>query len=124
VSRALIDTHVLLWWLVDDPSLSRDARKAIGDVDEALISSASVWEIAIKRSLGKLAAPDDLLDVIGSEGFSWLPVTAEHAWEVTTLPPHHGDPFDRLLIAQARVEDVAIVTADRRFDLYAVGVRW
>ena len=124
MTGALIDTHVLLWWLVDDPSLSQHARTTIHDADEALISTASVWEIAIKRSLGKLTAPDDLLEVVHAEGFSWLPVGADHAWEVTKLPSHHSDPFDRLLIAQARVEGVPLVTADPHFESYAVDVRW
>jgi PIN domain nuclease of toxin-antitoxin system len=115
----------LLWWLIDDPSLSSAARAAIAARDnETLISTASVWEIAIKRSLGKLTAPEDLLDTVVAQGFAWLPISAKHAWEVTMLPRHHDDPFDRLLIAQARVEGISIVTGDRAFDAYNVAVRW
>ena len=121
----LLDTHALLWWLTDDPSLSPLARSAIATPgDDAFVSAASVWEIAIKRSLGKLRAPDDLLDLISAEGFSWLPVSAEHAWAVAVLPLHHSDPFDRLLIAQAGVEDIPIVTGDERFSAYDVRIRW
>ncbi len=96
MTAILLDTHALLWWLTDDPSLSPLARSAIATPgDDAFVSAASVWEIAIKRSLGKLRAPDDLFDLIGAEGFSWLPVSAEHAWAEAVLPLHHSDPFDR-----------------------------
>jgi len=123
--RFLVDTQALLWWLIDDPSLSGEARASIGAAgSEALVSTASVWEIAIKRSIGKLAAPDDLPEAIAAEGFAWLAINAEHAWAVGDLPLHHADPFDRLLIAQARVENLPIVTADRRFDAYDVDVHW
>jgi PIN domain nuclease of toxin-antitoxin system len=125
VSRLLIDTHALLWWLSDDPALSSTARTAVADpANEPLVSAASVWEIAIKRSLGKLTAPEHMPDRIADEGFAWLPVSASHAWRVRELPPHHRDPFDRLLVAQALVEDVPIVTSDRWFAEYGVAVRW
>jgi PIN domain nuclease of toxin-antitoxin system len=125
VSRLLVDTHALLWWLADDPSLSPAARDAIADPNnEPLVSAASVWEIAIKRSLGKLTAPDDLPDTIADEGFAWLPISAQHAWTVRDLPIHHADPFDRVLVAQAMVEGVPIVTTDTRFAEYGVDVRW
>jgi len=125
VSRLLVDTHAVLWWLADDDALSDGARALMADpAHDLLVSSASIWEVAIKRALGKLTAPDDLPEVIDSEGFSWLPVSPRHAWQVGTLPPHHRDPFDRLLIAQARTEHVDVVTADERFAAYGVGVRW
>jgi len=125
VSRVLVDTHALLWWLADDPSLSPAAREAIANpTSEPLVSAASVWEIAIKRSLGKLTAPDDLPDRIADEGFTWLPITAQHAWQVRDLPIHHGDPFDRILVAQAVIEGLPIVTTDARFGEYGVDVRW
>jgi len=125
VSRLLVDTHVLLWWLADDPALTDTARASIADpANEPLVSAASVWEIAIKRALGKLSAPDDLPDVIASEGFAWLPVEARHAWEVRALPFHHRDPFDRLLVAQARADSLPVVTGDPWFAAYGVGVRW
>jgi PIN domain nuclease of toxin-antitoxin system len=125
VSRLLVDTRALLWWLIDDPALSPTAREALADpANEPFVSAASAWEIAIKRSLGKLPGPDDLPDRIADEGFAWLPVSAAHAWLVRDLPPHHGDPFDRLLAAQALIERVPIVTADTRFVAYGVDVRW
>jgi PIN domain nuclease of toxin-antitoxin system len=125
VSKVLVDTHAVLWWLSDDAALSVAAREALADpANEPLVSAASVWEIAIKRALGKLTAPDDLPDLIDGEGFSWLPITPRHAWQVRELPAHHRDPFDRLLIAQAMTEQLPIITADKRFDDYAVEIRW
>lgn len=125
MSRLLVDTHALLWWLTDDPALSPPAREAIADpANEPLVSAASVWEIAIKRSLGKLSAPDDLPERIAGEGFAWLPVSPVHAWQVRDLPPHHRDPFDRLLVAQALTDRLPIVTADAHLHDYGVEVRW
>ena len=125
MSRLLVDTHVLLWWLADDAALSSDARELLKDPNnELLVSAASLWEIAIKRALGKLSAPEDLPELISAQGFGWLPVTSAHAWKVSDLPAHHRDPFDRLLIAQATVEQLEIITADRRFKAFDVGVRW
>ena len=123
--RLLVDTHALLWWLTDDGALSPTARDALADpANEPLVSAASVWEIAIKRSLGKLTAPDDLPNRIADEGFAWLQVSAAHAWQVRDLPAHHRDPFDRLLIAQALVERLPIINADARLSDYGVEVRW
>jgi PIN domain nuclease of toxin-antitoxin system len=125
VTRLLVDTHALLRWLVDDPGLSPAARDTIAErTNEPLVSTASVWEIAIKRSLGKLEVPDDLPDRISENGFDWLAVAPQHAWQVGELPAHHRDPFDRLLIAQALVEGLPVVTADARFGAYGVEVRW
>jgi PIN domain nuclease of toxin-antitoxin system len=125
VNRLLVDTHALLWWLTDDPGLSATARDALADpANDVRVSTASVWEIAIKRALGKLTAPDDLPAQIEAEGFEWLPVSAEHAWHVRGLAAHHGDPFDRLLVAQSLVERMPIVTSDVRFAAYGVDTRW
>jgi PIN domain nuclease of toxin-antitoxin system len=124
VARLLVDSHVLLWHVVDDPRLTPEPT-AIEAVDaEVLVSTASLWEIAIKTALGKLDAPDDLPARVEALGFYLLPVSAEHAWQVRRLPHHHGDPFDRLLIAQAQIERLTIVTPDALFDAYDVTVVW
>jgi PIN domain nuclease of toxin-antitoxin system len=125
VSRLLFDTHALLWWLTDDAALPPGAREVLADpANEPLVSAVSLWEIAIKCSLGKLTAPDDLPDRIVDEGFSWLAISPQHAWQVRDLPLHHRDPFDRLLVAQALAEHLPIVTADTRFKDYGVDVCW
>jgi PIN domain nuclease of toxin-antitoxin system len=125
VSRLLVDTHALLWWLTDDPALSPAARDAIANpANEPLVSAASVWEIAIKRSLGKLSAPTDFPALISDGGFDWLAIGADHAWRVSGLPKHHRDPFDRLLVAQALIERLEIVTKDPWFAEYGVDVLW
>ena len=125
MSRLLVDTHALLWWLTDDPALSPAARDAIADpVSEPFVSAASVWEIAIKRSLGKLEAPEDLAATLLAGGAEPLPIGLEHAAAVETLPWHHRDPFDRLLIAQAMVERAALVSHDAVFSTYDLRVVW
>jgi len=125
VTRWLIDTHAVLWWLTDSPELTQRARAVIADsTNDLLVSSVCVWEIAIKRALGKLEAPEDLLAVIEAEGFGWLPVTPRHAWVAGALPHHHSDPFDRLLIAQALTEGLVVLTADQAIGAYGVGVCW
>ncbi len=118
---ALLDTHALLWWLADDPRLGRSARVAMGDPTSVVfVSAVSVWEIAIKRAVGKLRVPDGLAERIDDAGFERLPVGFDHAERVGTLPLHHGDPFDRLLVAQALVEGATLVTSDRRIEAYDV----
>jgi PIN domain nuclease of toxin-antitoxin system len=125
VRRFLVDTRALLWWLDDAAALSASAREAIADpASEPLVSAASVWEIAIKRSLGKLTAPEELLDEIVDAGFEWLHVGPEHAWAARELPFHHRDPFDRLLAAQALVERLPLVTRDGHFAAYGVTTHW
>jgi PIN domain nuclease of toxin-antitoxin system len=117
----LLDTHILLWWLSDDPHLPRAAREAIALPDsEVLISAATVWEIAIKRAAGRLEVPDDLLEALEASDFGTLPITAIHAVVAGGLPPHHSDPFDRMLIAQARTETLTLVSIDGRFPQYGV----
>lgn len=115
----LLDTHVFLWWL-DDPALLSDAaRAAIGDGRNTVyISAAVVWEIVIKRSLGKLDAPDDLEAAMAVNRFLPLPVTVHHALAVAALPNVHRDPFDRLLVAQAVHEGIKLVSRDPNILLY------
>ena len=117
----LLDTHTLIWAFSDDPTLSTAARDAIVDPENLVFAStASVWEIAIKRAIGKLRVPDDVNAQIVEHRFEPLPVTGQHAWTAGNLPPHHNDPFDRLLIGQAVEEGLAIVTRDQRFEAYGV----
>lgn len=119
----LLDTHALLWWLADDPQLATTARDAIAQGENDVhVSAASVWEIAIKRTLGKLDAPDDLLAEIDRQRFVHLPLTSRDTWTAGHLPVHHSDPFDRALIAQAVARDLRIVTRDPRFAAYGIDV--
>jgi PIN domain nuclease of toxin-antitoxin system len=120
--RLLLDTHVLLWWLADDPALSKQARGLIANEPEVFVSAASAWEIAIKRALGKLEAPDDLLPALEAGGLRRLPIDFEHAAVAGTLPLHHDDPFDRMLVAQAQQEALTLLTSDTRISRYAVTV--
>jgi PIN domain nuclease of toxin-antitoxin system len=123
--RLLVDSHVVLWHVLDDPRLGPGPTAAIEGGDaEVLVSIASFWEIAVKSALGKLDAPDDLPQRVEELGFELLGIKVEHAWAVRQLPHHHGDPFDRPLIAQAQVERLSIVTADSRFADYDVTAVW
>ena len=114
----LLDSHVILWWLADDPRLSRKARRLIERADEAYVSAATTWELALKVSLGKLEMPGSFIETVEEEGFLHLPVTPVHAVAVKALPWHHRDPFDRLLVAQAKVEGLRLVTAERPLARY------
>lgn len=123
--RLLPDTHTVLWLLSDDPSLSAKARKLLESGRHPVLLSAVVaLEISIKVPLGKLDVPGDASALLLAAGAHELPVTIEHAERVTLLPLHHRDPFDRLLIAQAIVEDAVILSADAAFDQYPVRRRW
>jgi PIN domain nuclease of toxin-antitoxin system len=118
----LLDTHTLLWWLADE-ELAPDVRDEIADpANWVAVSAASAWEISIKRALGKLTAPDDLPEQIRASDFSPLPIEINHVLAAGQLPKHHEDPFDRMLIAQAQIEQLTIVTRDRRFGDYDVAV--
>ena len=115
----LLDAHVLLWWLFDDANLRASARRAIADpATDVLISAATIWEIAIKRELGRLRAPSDLVAAISASEFDILPVTGIDAEAAAALPRHLADPFDRMLIAQAERVDAVIITRDRVFAAY------
>ena len=119
--RILLDTHILLWWLADDPALPTTAASVIGEADtEVIVSAASAWEISIKRAAGRLEAPEDLLDALAANEFGTIAITPDHAVTAGRLPPHHSDPFDRMVIAQAQTEGLTLVSVDRRFSQYDV----
>ncbi|HEX9353344.1 MAG TPA: type II toxin-antitoxin system VapC family toxin [Streptosporangiaceae bacterium] len=120
--RLLLDTHVLLWWLDSPERLSDIASVAIANEPAIFVSAVTAWEIAIKRAVGKLDARFDVIVEIEQEGFQQLPVTFEHALAAGSLDPHHRDPFDRMLVAQARSEDLVLVTADLQMSKYDVRV--
>jgi PIN domain nuclease of toxin-antitoxin system len=127
--RVLIDTHVFLWWVEGNRALPAKARQAIADQEnECLISLASVWELAIKANLGKLklAMPVQryVVEHLAANAFSLCDIRITHIGLVESLPRHHGDPFDRLLIAQALVEELPIITADSVFRKYGVKRIW
>jgi len=118
--RLLLDTHALLWWLADDARLERSAVEAISDAEIVAVSAASAWEIGIKQAIGKLDGPDDLSAEMATNGFIELPVTVAHALAAGALPPLHADPFDRMLVAQARAEGFTLVTRDQRLADYGI----
>jgi PIN domain nuclease of toxin-antitoxin system len=127
--RALLDTHALLWWLVDDERLSGDARGFIGDEDnDVLCSAASAWEIATKHRLGKLPEAGQIArslpSLLRKARIEVLGIGVEHALKAGELPGPHKDPFDRMLIAQAKIEKLPVITADPVFGEYGVRVLW
>ncbi len=118
----LVDSHILLWALADDPRLTPRMRAIMQEEDLRFVSAASIWEIEIKRALGKLWVGGDILDIAARAGFAPLAITWDHAAAAGRLPPHHADPFDRLLIAQGHVEHLPILSADRQFAAYDVAL--
>jgi Uncharacterized protein conserved in bacteria len=123
--QLLLDTHTFLWFIMGNPTLSAPARALIEDVlNEKFLSVVSLWEIAIKLSIGKLSLSEPFDKLIPQQlslnGFELLNIEIDHAAMVATLPFHHRDPFDRLLIAQALVEKMAIVSTDTAFDAYPI----
>lgn len=121
--KLLLDTHVLLWWFEDPLRISEEAREQISDPDnEVLVSAASCWEIAIKRSLNKLSAPADINDAIQQCGFEELAISILHSLKTEALPLHHRDPFDRMLIVQSVCESAFLVTHDRMFMQYGISL--
>ena len=118
--RILLDSHVVLWWLDDNDSLGKRCRDLIEQADEAVVSAVTPWELGIKRSLGKLSMPDGLSGVLESDGFKLLSITAAHAELAPALPPFHRDPFDRMLVAQAQLEALLLVTADKALASYDI----
>ena len=129
MSRLLLDTHVFLWWVTDDPNLTTVARRAIADAhNECCLSLASCWEMAIKLSLGKLRLTKPVgrfvTEQLAANDFTLLNIELRHAVKIEKLPFHHRDPFDRLLIAHAVTEKLIIVTADSVFANYGVNILW
>jgi PIN domain nuclease of toxin-antitoxin system len=127
--RLLLDTHAFLWWVLDDARLSPAARDLIADpTAEILFSAVSAWEIAIKARTGRLDLPEDVPafvhDQVRRNRFTVLPIALRHALQVHALPDHHRDPFDRLLVAQAQVEALPLVSRDTLLAPYAVELRW
>jgi len=119
--RILIDTHVFLWWLQDNKLLGKISKKLIGDgTNEIYVSAVSIWEISIKKSLGKLQAPDGLVIIVEEEGFEKLDISLHHAELIANLPKIHNDPFDRMLIAQAMANGTELMTADTIIPQYSV----
>jgi PIN domain nuclease of toxin-antitoxin system len=116
----LLDTHVVLWWL-EGSHLSQAVMERIADPGElVMVSAASIWEASIKAALGKLEMPEALSEAVVDEGFEPLPVLFDHAERAGALPAYHRDPFDRMLVAQAFVEGLTIVSHDPAFDPYGV----
>lgn len=125
----LLDTHAFLWWVAGDPALSRPARAAIGDAGNAVfVSAASAWEITTKFCIGKLpgvaAIADDLAAVLDTQGFVPLPITFAHGQTAGVLPSPTKDPFDRMLIAQAMLDRVVLVSNEQAFGAYGVRLLW
>ena len=127
--RLLLDTHAFLWWITDDPRLSEKAREIMSDgKNQLFLSAASGWEIAIKAKLGKLKVSDNLEHFIPEQvalnAIENLPIVLSHVLHVYTLPDYHRDPFDRLLISQAQLEGLSILTVDSLISQYPVKVLW
>lgn len=127
--KVLLDTHAFLWWIADDPQLSTRARQIMEAADtKPFLSAASGWEIAIKSRLGKLKLPADLEEFIAEQlrinAIQVLPIQMSHALHVITLPDHHRDPFDRMLVAQSQLERLPILTGDPQIAQYVVTTIW
>jgi PIN domain nuclease of toxin-antitoxin system len=127
--RLLLDTHAFLWWCANDPQLSTAASSAIADAaNEVFVSAVNGWEIAIKARLGKLPLPDKpasfMTDMLKRHAFAVLPITMSHAVAEHDLPAHHSDPFDRLLISQAKLEGLTLVTNDPQLQKYGLNTLW
>lgn len=121
--KLLLDSHVAVWWLDDPDRLSPSARAAIADGrNEVLLSVASIWEIGLKAARNKLRLPAGYVDLLQSDGIGILDIRRAHAERAAALPPHHSDPFDRMLIAQAEVDNLMLVTRDAAFRAYGIAV--
>ncbi|HEV7492681.1 type II toxin-antitoxin system VapC family toxin [Baekduia sp.] len=123
--RVLPDSHALLWWLKGSRQLTEHAQSLMeDDANPFLFSAVTIWELRMKEALGKLDGVDDLNALYEPDLVTLLPITHDHAKAAAALPLHHRDPFDRMLIAQAQLEDAVILTADRRFTAYDVRTAW
>lgn len=120
--RLLLDTHVVIWWLTDDPTLSDDIKLLIDEELEVYVSVASIWELAIKQALGKIKQPEDLARLVADSEFEELTISFDHAIAAGHLPLLHRDPFDRMLIAQAGHEGLTLVTRDEEITKYNVAI--
>jgi PIN domain nuclease of toxin-antitoxin system len=120
----LLDTHIFLWWRIDAPELTEACRGVIAEADIVFVSAASAWEVAIKIALGKLEIPEPFETGVEASQFEKLRIGFRHAEEAGRLPPHHRDPFDRMLISQSRVEGLTLVTQDRRLEPYDASILW
>jgi len=121
----LLDTHVLLWALTRDPRLTVTAQTLLTRASEVVVSAASLWEMSIKASLGKLTLPSRFgLETLVAQGYRLLAVTPEHALQVRALPPLHADPFDRMLVAQAQLDRLTLVSHDAALRQYDVALEW
>ena len=120
--KLLLDSHAFLWWLTEDPKLSTEAKQVVADPSSVVhVSAATIWELSIKAALGKLdLGGANLVEEIEENDFLELPITARHSLAAATLPRHHDDPFDRMLIAQARLEGLMVVTRDPAFRAYDI----
>ena len=118
----LLDTHVVLWWLSDDPTLADEIKTRLDHEPDVYISPVTIWEVAIKQSIGKLDKPADLPERIRDSGFRHLDITAQHGINAGRLPLIHRDPLDRMLVAQAQVEHLTLVTRDSEIPKYDVAV--
>ena len=118
----LLDTHVILWWLTDDPTLAEEIKATLDHEPDVYVSAATIWEVAIKQAIGKLPEPTGLPERIRDRGFAELPISSQHAMTAGRLPPIHRDPFDRMLVAQAQHEKLTLVTRDPRCQKYEVAI--
>ena len=118
--RLLLDTHVFLWWQADSPRLGKHARRAVLKAEAVFVSAVSAWEVAVKSALGKLRLPAPFEQAVEDNAMEKLPLQFSHAAALTLLAPHHADPFDRMLLAQARVEGLVLVTADAALAAYGI----
>ena len=124
VNKLLLDTHVFLWWRSNDQLLQGAAKSAIADADVVFVSAATAWEAGIKASLDRLTLPDTVESGVEDSGFEKLQISFSHAEVAALLPPHHGDPFDRMLVAQTIFEDLTLVTHDRKLEAYQAPILW